>query len=106
MSYDMTGPEALSMTEVAEKISRAIGKTVRYINVAPEQKRQTLLAAGMPVERADALDELFAERGKCLESRVYLGTHDALGVKPATFMELARRKASLFRPELLGLTTV
>jgi len=47
-SYDMTGPEALTMTEIAERISEAIGKTIRYVNVAPEDKRRALLAAGIP----------------------------------------------------------
>jgi uncharacterized protein YbjT (DUF2867 family) len=31
--YDMTGPEAQTMTEAAERIAQAIGKTVRYVNV-------------------------------------------------------------------------
>ena len=59
-SYEMTGPEALTMTEIAELISTAIGRTIRYVNVAPEDKRRALIGAGAP-ERADALDELFAD---------------------------------------------
>jgi uncharacterized protein YbjT (DUF2867 family) len=31
----MTGPEALTMTEMADRISRAVGKTVRYVAVSP-----------------------------------------------------------------------
>jgi len=98
-SYDMTGPEALTMTEIAERISQAIGKTIRYVDVAPEEKRRALLAAGTPPELTDAIDELFAERRKRLESRVYLGTHELLGIQPATFAEFARRNAALFRGE-------
>jgi len=56
----MTGQEALAMTEIAELISPAIGRTIRYVNVAPEDKRRALIGAGAP-ERADALDELFAD---------------------------------------------
>src|SRR6266704_7067668 len=33
--YPLTGPEALSMTEVAERLSIATGKRIRYVNVAP-----------------------------------------------------------------------
>jgi hypothetical protein len=87
------------MMEVAERISRAIGKTVRYVNVAPEEKRQALLAAGSPPELADAIDELFAERRRQLESRVYLGTHELFGIQPTTFAEFARRNAVVFRGE-------
>src|SRR5712672_3473464 len=32
-TYPLTGPQALTMTEVAEKLSTATGKTIRYINV-------------------------------------------------------------------------
>src|SRR5262249_55330344 len=32
-TYEMTGPEALTMADVAQRISDAIGKTVRYVNV-------------------------------------------------------------------------
>ena len=34
--YPLTGPQALTMTEVAAKLSAATGKTVRYVNVPPE----------------------------------------------------------------------
>jgi uncharacterized protein YbjT (DUF2867 family) len=98
-SYDMTGPEALTMAEVAERISQATGKPFRYVNIPLEEKRQTWLAAGIPSERVDTLSELVSERSKCAESRVYLGTHEAFGVHPITFAEFARRNATVFRGE-------
>jgi uncharacterized protein YbjT (DUF2867 family) len=98
-SYDMTGPEALTMTEIAERISAAIGRTICYVNVSVAERRQALLAAGIPADFADALDEQAVERLKHPESRVYLGTHEALGIKPTTFAEFARRNAAAFRGE-------
>src|SRR5262249_19250582 len=95
-SYEMTGPEALTMTEIAELISTAIGRPIRYVNVAPEATRRALIGAGVPPERADALDELFAERRKCPESRINLETHAAFGIPPTTFAEFARRNAGIF----------
>lgn len=95
-SYDMTGPEALTMTEVAERISQATGKPFRYVNIPLEEKRQAWLAAGIPSERVDAVSEVVSERSKCPESRVYLGTHEAFGVHPTTFAEFARRNAAIF----------
>src|SRR5262245_8190280 len=44
----MTGPEALTMTEVADRISTAIGKRVRYVPVSREIRRQALVANGLP----------------------------------------------------------
>src|SRR5260370_5778327 len=68
----LTGPEALSMTEVAEKLSAATGKHIQYVNVAPEDAKKANLSAGMPPFLADALFELFAERRKGKEAQVSL----------------------------------
>ena len=70
--YPITGPEALSMAEVAEKLSAATGKSIRYVNVAPEEAKRAQLANGVPPYTADALAELFAERRKGKESQVSL----------------------------------
>lgn len=98
-AYRMTGPESLSMAEVAERISLAVGKTVRYVDVPPEEKRRAWLAAGYPLERADAFLQLFAERRMLGESKVYLGTHEAFGIQPTTFAEFARQHSAVFRGE-------
>jgi hypothetical protein len=98
-SYDMTGPEALTMTEVAERISQAIGKPFRYVNIPMEETRQAWLTAGIPSERVDTISELLSERSKCAQSRIYLGTHEAFGVHPTTFAEFARRNAAIFLGE-------
>jgi uncharacterized protein YbjT (DUF2867 family) len=100
-SYEMTGPEALTMTEVAERISEATGKPFRYVNITLEEKRQAWLAAGIPSERVDTVMEVLSERRKCAESRVYLGTHEQFEVHPTTFAEFARRNAAVFRGESL-----
>src|SRR5450759_4260678 len=70
-TYPLTGPEALSMAEVAEKLSAATGKTIRYADIPPEEARQARLAAGFPPYLAEGLDELFAERRKGKESKVW-----------------------------------
>jgi uncharacterized protein YbjT (DUF2867 family) len=99
--YEMTGPEALSMTEIAEQISLAIGKTVRYVNISPAERKRALLGAGVPPYVADALDVQASERRKRStgEAVVHLETHIALGIRPTTFAEFARRHAADFRGE-------
>src|SRR5260370_7222486 len=68
--YPLTGPEALSMAEVAEKLSTATGKRIRYVNVAPEEAKRAQLAAGVPPFTADALAELFTDRPKTKQPQV------------------------------------
>jgi uncharacterized protein YbjT (DUF2867 family) len=98
-TYPLTGPEALTMTEVAEKLSAAAGKTIRYVNVPPEAARQAQLAAGMPPYLADALFELFAERRNGKEAKVWPDAQTLLGRLPTSFDEFARRNATVFRGE-------
>jgi hypothetical protein len=45
------------MAEIAARISEVAGKTVRYVNVTDELRRQALLSAGVAPYFADALDE-------------------------------------------------
>ena len=98
-TYPLTGPEALSMAEVAEKLSAVTGKPIRYVDVPPEDARQARLAAGVPPFLADGLDELFAERRKGKESAVWPTIEEVFGWRPASFDEFARRNAAIFRGE-------
>ena len=98
-TYPLTGTEALTMTEVAAKLSAATGKPVRYVNVPPEDARQAQLAAGMPPYLADALFELFAERRNGKEAKVWADAGALLGRPPTSFDEFARRNTSVFRGE-------
>ena len=97
--YPLTGAEALTMTDVAAKLSAVTGKTVRYVNVPPEAARQAQLAAGMPPYLADALFELFAERRNGKEAKVWPDAAVLLGRRPTSFDEFASRNAAVFRGE-------
>ncbi len=98
-TYPLTGPEALGMAEVAEKLSSATGKTIRYVNVAPEEAKRAQLAAGMPQYTADALAELFAERRKGKEAQVSLVIETIIGRRATGFDDFAARNAAIFRGE-------
>jgi uncharacterized protein YbjT (DUF2867 family) len=93
----MTGPEALTMKDIADRISQAVGKTVRYVPVSPIQRREALLAHDVPLQIADALDRQVEERRKGgIESQVDLSTHRLFNVKPTTFLAFAQRNAEAF----------
>ena len=97
--YPLTGPEALTMAEVAQKLSAVTGKQIRYVNVAPEDARRAQLAAGVPPFLADALVELFAERRKGKEATVSPVVPTLLGRPATSFDAFARRHAAIFRGE-------
>jgi uncharacterized protein YbjT (DUF2867 family) len=98
-AFNITGPQALSMAEVAVAIGEAIGKAVCYQNVSPEERRRALAAAGLPAFVLDAFDEQAAERRRHPQSLVDLKAHELLGVRPTTFAEFARRHAAAFLEE-------
>jgi uncharacterized protein YbjT (DUF2867 family) len=93
----VTGPEALTMAEIADRISRATGRKVGYLPISPDARRRALIAHGIPAEFADALDKQVEERLKGgIESRVDLSAHRLFNVKPTNFLEFARRNAKAF----------
>jgi uncharacterized protein YbjT (DUF2867 family) len=47
-AYDLTGPDALTHTEMAEQLSEAIGRLVTFVDVPSEAMRGALLNAGLP----------------------------------------------------------
>ena len=98
-TYAMSGPAALSMDEIAEQISLAVNKTVRYVSISHEERRNALLAAGVPSFLVDALDVQASERLKGAEAIVHSATHAELGISPTTFAEFARRNAGAFLGE-------
>jgi uncharacterized protein YbjT (DUF2867 family) len=97
--YPLTGPEALTMAEVAEKLSVATGRPIQYVNIAPEEARRAQLAAGVPPYTADALAELFAERRKGKESQVSPVIEGIIGRQATSFDDFALRNAAIFRGE-------
>ena len=97
--YPITGPEALSMAEIAERLSAATGKVIRYVNVTPEDAKKAQLAAGVPPYLVDGLAELFAERRKGMEATVWPTIETAFGWRPASFADFAMRNAAVFRGE-------
>lgn len=93
----LTGPEALSMAEVAQKLAVVVGKPITYVDVDPAEAKQRSLAAGIPPYLADGLEELFAERRRGKESHVFPDAAALLGRRPTSFDAFAARNAAIFR---------
>lgn len=57
-TYELNGPEALTYSEVAQKISRHAGIAARYVDIPVEAQRKAMLDQGMPEWQVTALLEL------------------------------------------------
>jgi len=103
-TYVITGPEALSYDEAASKISKAIGKPVKYVNVTPEDFKKSLLGWGIPEFMADGLNEFFAaiRAGYC--AVVTNTVEEVTKRKPISFDDFVRDFAGAFtaRPQAAG----
>jgi uncharacterized protein YbjT (DUF2867 family) len=95
--YTLTGPEALSAAQYAQKISAAIGKPVTFVDVPPEAAHDQLLKTGMPTEYVDALLDLFAAMKAGKLGAVADGVERGAGKKPSSFDDWIRRNATAFR---------
>ncbi|GAO45467.1 SDR family oxidoreductase [Flavihumibacter petaseus] len=67
--YNITGPHALTHEEMAGELSRVLGRTIRFIDVTPEQMESALRAAGFPEWQVGGLIEDYAHyaRGEATE---------------------------------------
>jgi uncharacterized protein YbjT (DUF2867 family) len=98
-AYALTGPEALTNDQIAEKLSRATGRTIRYVDLPPAELKKALLGAGMPEWSADALLDLQRLYREGKASLVDPAVERILGRKATTFDQFARDHAGAFQPD-------
>jgi uncharacterized protein YbjT (DUF2867 family) len=96
-AYTITGPEALSYDEVAEKISLATGKPVSYRDVRLADVRQRLLETGMPEWHVEVQLDFHTALREGGASTVTDMVETVTGKPPRSFEQFAREHATLFR---------
>jgi uncharacterized protein YbjT (DUF2867 family) len=99
-AYSLTGPEALTNAQIAEKLSQALGRPIRYVDVPPGDFKKSLLSAGMPEWSVNALidlQRLYREGGA---SMVDPTVEALLGRKATSFDIFARDYRSAFQQEI------
>lgn len=98
-AYSLTGPEALSNHQAAEKLSRALGRTIRYIDVPPDEFKKGMISAGVPEWSANALidlQRLYREGGASL---VDPAIEQITGRQPKSFDQFCRDYSFAFRQD-------
>jgi uncharacterized protein YbjT (DUF2867 family) len=95
-AYVLTGPEALSYQDVAEKLSRLRGKPVAYKDVPLEVMRQQLLASGMPEWHVDVQIDFSNALGAGHASTVTDTVEAVTGKPPRSFEQFIREHVALF----------
>ncbi len=94
--YPLTGPESLAMTEVATRLSTALGKEVEYVNVAPDQIKAVIIGMGAPEFMADGLVELYMMISEGMADMVVGTFKEITGHDRRDFGQFAQDFASAF----------
>jgi len=85
MAYEITGPELMTYHDVADELSKLLGKKVNYVAISPEAFKQNLMRTGRSELMVNRLNELFADfrvgGGEVLTTTV----QDLIGRPPISF---------------------
>ncbi|MEV1328513.1 SDR family oxidoreductase [Micromonospora costi] len=88
--YTPTGPESISLHQVAEEAARVLGRPVRYAAQTPERTHDTLRAAGLDAWTAEALTEYRVAYGSGWGDFTNDHVERIVGRPPRRFAEFAR----------------
>ena len=94
--YNITGPRALTHAEMADQLSWALAKPIKYVDVPPGAMREALLGFGMPTWRADGLLEDYEHYRRGEAETVTSTVYDLTGSKPIPFFRFAQDYAERF----------
>ena len=94
--YDLTGPQALTHAEMADRLSNAFGRRIAFVDVSPLAMHDMLLSVGFPLWQADGLLEEYAHYRRNGAAVVASGVHDAIGKGPRSFEAFAHDYATMF----------
>lgn len=97
--YELNGPEALTNTDIAEKISRHAGVSVRYVDIPEDAQRKAMLDQGMPEWQVTALLDLQKYYTGGQGDAVDAVLESLLGRLPIKKDQFLAEVASEFRPQ-------
>lgn len=92
--YELSGARALTFAEAVATIAEAAGRTMRYVELTPQEYRAELLAEGYSEADAAALDLLFAGMRAGYLAEPTDTVRRLLGRDPIDFRDYAARAAA------------
>ena len=95
-TYTLTGPASISFHDVADGLSKALGKEVSYVNVPLEAAREAMLGMGLPEWTADAFGEYMTAFSEGYGDWVTGDVEDVTGHPARSYETFARDFAQVF----------
>ncbi len=100
--HELTGPEAISHRDIAEKLSAVLGRPVEHVEVSIEGARGSMVGMGMPGWLAEAVAELFDVREAGLLAPVTGTVANITRREPRSYEEFARDHKGAFSATPVG----
>ena len=94
--YSLTGPDSLLHDEIAEILTREVGRPIRYVDVGEDEACTALHRRGVPPEVTAVLCELWLDMRRGKFAPVADGVEVVIGRKPTTFEQFAREHKAEF----------
>jgi uncharacterized protein YbjT (DUF2867 family) len=96
-AYDLTGPEALSLHDVADRIGAVLRQQVLYVDQPPAKVLSSLLGNEVPEWLAKDLTALYEYLGQGKMAQISRDIATLTGNQPANFDRFAEDYVGLFR---------
>lgn len=96
-TYELTGPQSLTVDDVAHIISSAVGSHIGYIPISEDTASHIMESLGIPAWMAKGLLELYSMQREGKNAIVNSTVETLCGSKPVTFEEFAFKNANLFK---------
>ena len=96
-AYNITGGEALTYGQVAEILSKAVGKKINYVNVTAQDARKGMKDMSMDEWTIKSMIELFEITRAGYVSEISPIVEQVTGNKPITFSQFANDYAGSFK---------
>jgi uncharacterized protein YbjT (DUF2867 family) len=97
-TYLLTGPRAITYTELAAALSAATGSRVEFVDVPDDAAYQAMIHDGMPGFVAEQIVAMFGRLRQGEAAQVSPAVEMLTGRAPRDFASFAARHASLFAP--------
>lgn len=101
-AYTLTGPEALSNGQAAQKLSEVLGREIQFVNLSPDDLKTALISAGVPKWNAEALIDLQRLYREGKASAVTEDVERVTGRKPRGLSQFLIENRQAFEAEVLA----
>jgi (4-alkanoyl-5-oxo-2,5-dihydrofuran-3-yl)methyl phosphate reductase len=95
--YELTGPELISVEEQVDQLGRALGRSLRLVDVPAMAARRRMIDAGLPTVLADAVLAMHAAAGNGADGAIRSTVAQLTGQPARRFADWAGAHADLFR---------